>query len=87
MSENELFFRQISRKMYKNVHRMQSENLTDKKVDSPRPETERYGLDTCLFETSSDLSFLTKHVLLAFMQGGNNGLPHAINVRESFEIA
>jgi hypothetical protein len=33
MSENELFFRQ----MYKRVHRMQSKNKTDTKVVSSRP--------------------------------------------------
>jgi hypothetical protein len=36
MNENELFFRQISRKMYNSVHTMQSANKTDTKVVSPR---------------------------------------------------
>jgi hypothetical protein len=32
----------------KNVHRMQRENKTDTKVISQRPETERFGLGTCI---------------------------------------
>jgi hypothetical protein len=37
----------MSRKMYKSVHRMQSEKKTDTKVVS---ETERFGLGTCRIE-------------------------------------
>ncbi len=48
VSENERFFRQMSPKMYKSVHRMQSKNKADTKVVSLRPEIERFGLGTCL---------------------------------------
>jgi hypothetical protein len=34
--------------MCKTVHRMQSENKTDTKVVSPRPETEGFSLGTCV---------------------------------------
>ncbi len=50
------FFRQMSGKMCKTFHRMQSENKTDTKVVSPRPETEKFGLGTCLLGTYGPFS-------------------------------
>ncbi len=62
INDNELFFRQMNRKMCKSVRRMQSENKTDTKVVFLRPEIERFGLGTCLciFDGSLDSSAAIK---------------------------